>query len=189
MICETWHVTPDTSHKTQDMCHVQNDIWYVSRDTQWVVNIVSTFQVPSSNGLGVRIFWTFWGKGLVSFSFNWLQRCLQNSSSYTGSVKYLFQYIIIMNIILINMYRTDDNSKNSGKVISNTCSNKKIACIWENMSLINNTKYQHYSHDWYFNIIQDHRLVPVLQPKQGASFCYFVFWQIVKCYVWFFLTF
>ena len=39
------------------------DIWNV---TGAVVNIVSIFQVPSSNGLGVMVFWRFGGKGSLT---------------------------------------------------------------------------------------------------------------------------
>ena len=42
-------LTPDTGH--------------VTTDTQGMVNIVSRFQVLSSNGLGVMRFWRLGGKG------------------------------------------------------------------------------------------------------------------------------
>ena len=49
-------VTPDMLHLTPDTWHVIGDIWHVSFDTQGMVNIVSRFQVPSSNGLAFIMF-------------------------------------------------------------------------------------------------------------------------------------
>ena len=49
---DTWQMTGDT--------------WHVTHDTWQVVNIVSKFQVPSSNGLGFMMFWRFGGKGSVN---------------------------------------------------------------------------------------------------------------------------
>ena len=78
MTPDMWHLTPDTVH--------------VTCDTEGVVNIVSTFQVPSSK---------FWEK----FSFedleendqwqtDWLNELINDNhvcrtARYTGSVKYL----------------------------------------------------------------------------------------------------
>jgi hypothetical protein len=52
----TWHVTCYTWHRTHDTWHVKPDSWLV-------VNILSRFQVSSSNGLGVMMFWRFGGEG------------------------------------------------------------------------------------------------------------------------------
>ena len=46
-------------HATCDIWNVTLDKWHVTRDSLGVVNIASKFQVPSSNGLGVIIFWRF----------------------------------------------------------------------------------------------------------------------------------
>ena len=52
LTCDMWHVTCDIWHVTLDK-------WHVTRDSLGVVNIASKFQVPSSNGLRVIIFWKF----------------------------------------------------------------------------------------------------------------------------------
>ena len=80
MTCDTWHVTHDTWHVTcntrgggvnilskcqlpcSDTWHVTHDTWQVSHNTQKVVNIVSKFQLPSSYGLGVKVFWRYFHK-------------------------------------------------------------------------------------------------------------------------------
>ena len=43
-------------------------MWHMTHVTWLVVNIVSNFQVPSSNGLGFMVLWIFGGKG----SLTWL---------------------------------------------------------------------------------------------------------------------
>ena len=45
-------------------------MWQVTCDTQEGVNIVSKFQVPSYNGLGVMMFWRLGGKGLLTDLIN-----------------------------------------------------------------------------------------------------------------------
>ena len=65
MSCDTWHVTCYIWHVTCDMWQVTCDTWHVRCDTWhitheiWhtrVVNIVSKFQVPSSNCFPEMIF-------------------------------------------------------------------------------------------------------------------------------------
>ena len=51
-----WHVTPDIWHVTCDKWHGTNDSCHVSRDKKGVVKIVSKFQFPSFNSLGVMMF-------------------------------------------------------------------------------------------------------------------------------------
>ena len=63
-------VTPDMWHVTRDTWHLTCDIWHMSRDTQGVVNIVSRFQVPSSNSLAFMMFWRIGGKGWLSELLN-----------------------------------------------------------------------------------------------------------------------
>ena len=55
-------MTPDMWHLTPDIWHVTPDKLDVSRDTQGVMRIVSKFQVSSSYGLGLKVFWRFWTK-------------------------------------------------------------------------------------------------------------------------------
>ena len=58
-----WHLT----HYTW---HVSHDKWHLTYATEGVVNIVSKFQVPSSNGLGVMMLWGLGGKGSLSDSIS-----------------------------------------------------------------------------------------------------------------------
>ena len=61
----TWHVTCD-------MWDVARHMWHGKCDTQGVANIVSKFQVTSSNGLGILMSWRF-GKKKISYIINqWL---------------------------------------------------------------------------------------------------------------------
>ena len=46
------HVTPDTCHVTSEKWYVTPDMCHLTPDTLLVVNIVSKFQVSTSNGLG-----------------------------------------------------------------------------------------------------------------------------------------
>ena len=55
-------------HKTDDMWHLIGDTRQVTRDTWYGVNILSKFQLSSSSGLGVKMFWRFGGKALVNES-------------------------------------------------------------------------------------------------------------------------
>ena len=60
-------MTPDTWHLT---C----DTWHVTSDTWWSVNILSEFQLPSSNGLG---FMKSWGK-TFAYPFSIILRFKKN---------------------------------------------------------------------------------------------------------------
>ena len=54
MTCDTRNVTGDMWHLTPDVGHLVG------------VNILSKFQLPSSYGLGVMMFWRFGGKGSLT---------------------------------------------------------------------------------------------------------------------------
>ena len=56
---DMWHLECDTWHLTHDMCHMKCD-------TMWGVKILSKFQLSSSYGSGVMM---FWGKGSLT---DWL---------------------------------------------------------------------------------------------------------------------
>ena len=58
--CDMWHLT-------HEMWHVTCDMWHGTPDRWWEVNILSKFQVPSSYGLGVKIFWRYFGKRVTQF--------------------------------------------------------------------------------------------------------------------------
>ena len=60
LVCyDIWHLTRDISHVTFYM-------WHMTQDTKGLVNIASKFQVPSSNSLGVMMFWRLAGKGSLT---------------------------------------------------------------------------------------------------------------------------
>ena len=48
------------------------DTWHVTSDKRWGVNILSKFQLPSSCGLAVKVFWRFGGNGSLIESVNQL---------------------------------------------------------------------------------------------------------------------
>ena len=50
--------------------HLTPDTWHVTHGGG--VNILSTFQLPISYGLGLKMFGRFWGKGLLNESINQL---------------------------------------------------------------------------------------------------------------------
>ena len=56
------HVTRDMWHITRDMCHMTSDMSHMEGGE---VNILSKFQVPTSNSLGVKGSWKFGVKGWV----------------------------------------------------------------------------------------------------------------------------
>ena len=64
------HVTPDTWHVTRDM-------WHVTCDTWRRVNILSIFQLPSSNSLGFMISWRLRGKGSVT---EWINELINDNA-------------------------------------------------------------------------------------------------------------
>ena len=43
-----------------DMWQVTGDTWHVTHDTGCGVNILSKFQLSSSDGLGITVYWTYW---------------------------------------------------------------------------------------------------------------------------------
>ena len=55
-----WYLTCDRWQVTNDMWHVTCDMW---RE----VNILSKFQVPSSYGLGVKVFWRYLNKMMTDW--------------------------------------------------------------------------------------------------------------------------
>ena len=66
MSCDIWHMTFDIWHMTCAMWHATCETLHVTCTTQGVMSIISKFQVPSSNGLGVLMFWRFGGKAWVT---------------------------------------------------------------------------------------------------------------------------
>ena len=75
---------------TCDIWHMAYGIWHVIYDRWREVNLLSKFQLPSSYGFGMKVFWRYFHKGWMSQLINHLQRCLWNSPGYTGSLKYIY---------------------------------------------------------------------------------------------------
>ena len=48
-------------HVTRDRCHMTHDMWHVTQDRWGEVNHLSKFQLLSSYGLGVMVFWRYFG--------------------------------------------------------------------------------------------------------------------------------
>ena len=56
------------------MWHVTRDKWHVTHDRCGEVKLLSKFQLPSSYGLGVKVFWRYFHKGWVRENCsNWSQ--------------------------------------------------------------------------------------------------------------------
>ena len=86
-----WHLTPETWHMTHDMWQ-----W-------WGVNILSKFQLSSSHGLGVMIFWRFGGKGSLN---EWMTKVFVEQPDYPGSVKKVDNVVITQQLINKLWYAT-----------------------------------------------------------------------------------
>ena len=67
---DIWQVTGDTWQVTRDRWQVTRDMWHVTPDTWCGVNILSKFHLSSSNGLGLMMFWRFWGKVSLNQQIN-----------------------------------------------------------------------------------------------------------------------
>ena len=52
-----WHVTCDTRLLTRDLWHMTRDTWHMKHNMLEEVDLLSKFQLPSSNGLAVKVFW------------------------------------------------------------------------------------------------------------------------------------
>ena len=57
---KTWHLTCD-------MWHVTCDTWHITRDRLGEVNLLSKCQPSSSFGLGIKVFWRYFHKGLTDW--------------------------------------------------------------------------------------------------------------------------
>ena len=56
-------LTRDTWHMTYDIWHITCDTWHVTCDKCRGSNCLSKFQVPSSDTLGVKVFWRYLNRG------------------------------------------------------------------------------------------------------------------------------
>ena len=86
--CEIWHMTYDMWHMTHDTWHRTHDMWHVTCDELEVVNLDRTFQVASSNSLGVMVFWRYLNKGSVTKWMNQLMTRVFVEQPKCGSVKH-----------------------------------------------------------------------------------------------------
>ena len=78
------------------------DMWHLTPDTGLVVNIGYKFQVPSSNGLGVIMFWRYGGKGWLGYSIADGGACGGGSNSTL-----LIIFMVFRCLICSLVYRTD----------------------------------------------------------------------------------
>ena len=76
----------DTWHLTHDMCHL-------TCNTLWEFNILWKFQVRSSYGLDVKVFWIFGGKGWVSLLINDEGVC--RTAPAKGLLNMVYSYLVI----------------------------------------------------------------------------------------------
>ena len=64
------YITVNTFGKSQhkNWCHLdmQTDMWHMTLDMWGEVNLFSKFQLPSSYGLGVKMFWRYFHQGSVT---------------------------------------------------------------------------------------------------------------------------
>ena len=72
-----WEQTLHQQVSPHDMWHVKCDTWYVTRDTWHIthdrwreVNPLSKFNLPSSYGLGVKVFWRYFNKWWIADLIN-----------------------------------------------------------------------------------------------------------------------
>ena len=77
------HFVPPPKKNTCDMWHVTCDTWHVTRDTWHVFlgggNILSKFQLPSSNRLWFMMLWRSGGKGWVT---EWINQLINDEAVY-----------------------------------------------------------------------------------------------------------
>ena len=52
---------------TYDMWQVTHDMWHMTHDTYCGMNILSKFQLPSSFGFGLTVFWIYFHKPWLSY--------------------------------------------------------------------------------------------------------------------------
>ena len=63
---DMWQVTRDRWHVTGDTWQVTRDTWHMTHDKQCGMNHLSKFQLSSSSGLGLTVFWIYFHKTSVS---------------------------------------------------------------------------------------------------------------------------
>ena len=104
-IIKKWHMTRDTWHLTPETLHVTPDLWHLVG-----VNILSKFQLPSSFGSCVMIFWMFDEKGWLT---DWISDC-RTAPATPGllimkeSLKRAKYYLHLMGFFFNPRYRKDN---------------------------------------------------------------------------------
>ena len=131
------------------------DTWHMTCDTWWRVNIFSILQLPSSSGLGVVIFWRFWGKASVN---EWVNELINDKGvlepprlhlvcklelpwvafyCFLGSCfsQLILKYFLSRNFKMLYVWRKSDPRRLS-KV------NQGSTLIWPKEALISNPRKQ-----------------------------------------------
>ena len=99
LICDMWHGTPD--------------MWRMLHETWFGVNILSTFQLSSSNGLGVMMFWKTRGKAYS------LRQVISDRDVCTKGLLIIWNihtaqnYLIYWNICRVDPFVADQPHANS----------------------------------------------------------------------------
>ena len=68
--CDIWHVICDKWHVTNDTRNMTRDMWYLTHDMWGEVNLLSKYQLPSTCGVGVKVFLRYYHKGWLTESVN-----------------------------------------------------------------------------------------------------------------------
>ena len=97
------------------------ELWHVTCDTEGVVNIVSRFQVPSSNCFEVMMFWRFGGKG-------WVTQSIINRPGVAGAV--LLSPLLLIQSVTDWLF----SSKSSKCLPSKTVIARELK-FWENVDI------------------------------------------------------
>ena len=63
------------------------DMWTMTHDRWGEVNFLSNFELPSTNGLGVKVFWRYFHKGSLSQYIN-KRHVFVEPARLHGTVKY-----------------------------------------------------------------------------------------------------
>ena len=80
MTYDTWHETP---------WHITCETWHDMTCNRWgEVNLLLKYQLPSSSGLGVKVFWRFWRKRWLNYLLNKKSVC-RPALATSGLLKHL----------------------------------------------------------------------------------------------------
>ena len=95
------------------------DMWHVTLDKWGEVNLLPRFQIPSSNGFGMKICWRFGGKGWLNQWMNEWGVCTTTTAPVKSGllITYSIWCILFSFAILLSIY---DSFKTQDNIICNT---------------------------------------------------------------------